>query len=517
MQSIDIEYGRVASKAASAKPRWSRLLPVWNVSASWLSMLVSTAGGFIVTPALLGALGEVNYGIWLLVTSFIFQLRILDLGISNGTMKFTAGAYERGDSRELTSVWTTSFLLFGVAAFLTLGATNVLMVVLPSVYPASLGKHGDIILALGVSTALELLLRPYAASVRARSLFFLCDTVETVSYGLFKLGLGLYFAGTGSMSLTLLCGITVAETVFRNVVVAAAALKFAPWTRRLSPRAADRATLVKLARYGSAALIINLADVLRFQIDSAVIGGFMPGALENISIYSIGMRLVTTASFSIGIIGAVLIPRFSGLSEKGDAAGLTRLLDRTNLISGLFTGYLFINIAALGPDLLALWIDKPWVSQSSTIMLLMLPSYYVMQLHGPVASLLAGSGKLRGQTAITVAEALANVALSVALVRPFGIYGVCLGTAIPMVLVRGIAFPIVVKKELGIGVLRYYRTHLPTMAISAVYSIVIIAARFIPIHGFLSLIAAGVANTLFFAVLVLLFIPDARQLAATRR
>jgi hypothetical protein len=116
-----------------------------------------------------------------------------------------------------------------------------------------------------------------------------------------------------------------------------------------------------------------------------------------------------------------------------------------------------------------------------------------------------------------VAEALANVALSVALVRPFGIYGVCLGTAIPMVLVRGIAFPIVVKKELGIGVLRYYRTHLPTMAISAVYSIVIIAARFIPIHGFLSLIAAGVANTLFFAVLVLLFIPDARQLAAARR
>ncbi|WP_437913997.1 lipopolysaccharide biosynthesis protein [Sorangium sp. So ce302] len=517
MQSIDVEYGQAASKPVSVASRWSRLLPVGNVSASWLNTLVSTAGGFIVTPALLGALGEINYGIWLLITSFIFQLRILDLGMSNGTMKFTAGACERGNNRELTSVWSASLLLFGAAALLTLGVTNVLMMVLPSVYPASLGKHRDIILALGVGTALELLLRPYAACLRARSLFFVCDATETVSYAVFKLGLVLYFAATGSMSLALLCGITVTEVVFRNVVVASAALKLAPWTRRLTPRAADRATLVKLTRYGGATLLINLADVLRFQIDSAVIGCFMPGALENISIYSIGIRLVTIAWYSIGVIGAVLIPRFSGLSEKGDAAGLTRLLERANLVTGLFTAYVLVNIAALGPDLLALWIDKPWISQSSTVMLLMLPSYYVMLLHGPAASLLAGSGKLRGQMSITAVEAIANVALSVALVRPFGIYGVCLGTAIPMMLVRGIVFPIVVKKELGIGVLRYYRTHLPTVAIAAVYSIVIVAARFLPIHGLLSLIAAGVANTLFFAVLVLAFIPEARQLIATRR
>ena len=383
-----------------------------NVVAGQLNTAIFTAGSLIVTPAVLFGLGDAKYGGWLLINSFIAYLRMLDLGTSAGTVKFGAGAYKRDDPDDLRRVLDTSAAMFLALAGLAAVATCILALVLPAAYPDLVGGEGWTIAILGGSLVIDLAFRPFSASLRMRSLHFVHDTMETICYCVFKLALVLYFAYAHELSYRVLALLTLGELGTRIILVAISTLIIAPASRHMNPFRAQRAMVRKLATMGAAVSIIMVADIVRFQLDAGVLGTFMPDSPESISIFGIGTRLLSIAYAAIGVIGNVLVPRFSGLSEVGDRAGMMALLRRASLAQGLVSSLVLVGIGVLGPHFLQLWLHKPWIPQASQILLMMLPAYYVALLAGPGSALLMGGGKLRGLTILTATEALANLGLS---------------------------------------------------------------------------------------------------------
>src|SRR5262249_30985292 len=152
--------------------------------------------------------------------------------------------------------------------------------------------------------------------------------------------------------------------------------KILPLARTLNPFRADLDMAKKLGAMAAAVSIITVAEIFRFQIDSAVIGYFKPESPLDISIFGVGTRLGSIAYTAIGVIGSVLMPRFSGLSETGDKEGVMNLLRKANLSTGLVASLILVNLAALGPQFLLLWLKKPWVETSGHLLLIMLPAYY---------------------------------------------------------------------------------------------------------------------------------------------
>jgi O-antigen/teichoic acid export membrane protein len=493
-----------------AKKRPSRLLPVANVTVAQINMALSTAGSFLVTPAMLAGLGDDHYGGWLLINSFISYMRFLDLGTSAGTVKYGAGALERGDEGDLRKVLNSTSAIFATVGTLALIGSIGLAFVLPRVYPTIAGDQSGTILMLGAALAFDLYTRIFAASLRIRSLFFVYDTVEVVAFLIFKLGLLLYFAYRDGLSYTLLAILTLAETIFRNGIIVGAAMFLSPFVRRLNPFAPARDMIAKLTKMGIAMSLIHVADILRFQVDSGVIGYFMPESPVSISIFGVGTRLASIAYTAIGVIGAVLMPRFSGLSETGDKKGVKSLLQNSSLATGLTSSLVLVNIAVLGPHFLELWLKKPWVPTSGNILLIMLPAYYVALLSGPSAGLLVGRGQLRGLTVITIGEAVFNFVLSVALVKPFGIYGVAIGTVIPMIVVRGVLFPLLLKKEIGLLPSEYVRMHARPVLLGLVYLVLVGGLAFVPLVSYARFLALGAASVVVFFVLLVVAVPEAR-------
>jgi O-antigen/teichoic acid export membrane protein len=491
----------------------SKLIPVVNVLMAQLNLVVAMVGSFVITPRILDALGDSAYGGWLLVTSMVLYIRMLDLGVSTGAMKYGAGAEGRGDESDLTRVFNTT-----AAVFLTVGAAAVvitlaLTVILPRAYPGVLAGQGVTILILGSAVAIDLGFRTYASALRARSLFFVNDLVETITYSIFKLGLVLYFASHG-LSYRILALLTLAESVGRNIIVIIAALRASPVTRHLHPFRADRAMLKKIGSMGGAMTILRAADIVRFSIDAAVIGYYMPKQPEAISIFGIGSRLASMAYLVIGVIASVMVPRFSALSESRDEHGVAGLLAKTSLVTSLATSYVLVNLAVFGTGFLDLWLDKPWIDESGAILLILIPGYAIALLSGSAANLLVGRGMLRGQTILTVAEAIANFVLSVILVRPLGVYGVALGTTIPMVIARGIAFPRLIHGVLGIDTWQYVKMNGRGIIVAIVHFAAIFALRYVPITSYGRLVALGLASTAVFVAIALAVVPEARAVAA---
>lgn len=485
----------------------STRLPALNVSMSWASQLVAIAGSFVVTPVLIHGLGEALYGAWVLINAFTSQLRALDLGMSAGTLKFSAGALARGDWQRLRRIHSSSVAMFLLAASVALLATGALAHLLPRAFPEALAGQRAVILVLGAAVSLDLLLHPQVAGLRSRSYYFIPDFVELVAYSIFKLGLVLYLARTG-LSLQVLCLLILGESVARNLAVSLSGLALCPWTRHPGKSLVDRGMLRTLAAYGGGMFLINLGEIVRFQLDAAVIGYFLTA--EAIAVYSIGVRLIHVAYQAIGVIGAVAVPRFSGLHEGGDRQGYERLLGRANLVTDLAAAYFLVNIALLGLPFLRLWIGKPWVEEAFQVTLIMLPAYFVGLLSGPGVSLLVGAGKLRGLTTLTLVEAGCNLGLSVMLVRWLGLYGVCLGTAIPMAVFRGLVFPLVLRRHVEVPVGTYYRSHMKGVALAVAYALLVLPVQGLELRSARSFVAAGLATTAVFAALLLLALPEAR-------
>jgi len=493
-----------------------KLQHVANVVVSQLNTAIVMAGSFVVTPAILFGLGDAHYGGWLLINSFISYMRFLDLGTSSGTVKFAAGANERGDAADLRRVFDTSTAMFLVLGALALGATLGLAFTLPRLYPTIAGDQATTILVLGIGMTVDMCLRPFAAALRMRSLFFVYDALEIVTYSIFKLGLVLYYAYGPGLSYRVLAFLTLGETVVRMLVVTVAAFFVSPAVRRINPLRAERSMVRKLATMGAAVSIIMIADIVRFQVDAAVIGWFMPESPESISVFGVGTRLASIAYTAIGVIGAVLMPKFSGLSETGDKEGLMKLLRRGSSSTGLVSSFVLVNIAVLGPSFLALWLKKPWIAESSRILLVVLPGYYIALLTGPSAGLLVGKGKLRGLTTLTVVEALANFVLSVALIRSMGILGVALGTAIPLAVFRGLVFPLLLKKEIALAPLDYARMHARAVGIGLAYLGLVGGLAWVPLTSYARFVGLGLASSVVFAALALGLVPEARA-AVLRR
>jgi O-antigen/teichoic acid export membrane protein len=174
------------------------------------------------------------------------------------------------------------------------------------------------------------------------------------------------------------------------------------------------------------------------------------------------------------------------------------------------SSFVLVSVAVLGPHFLALWLDKPWIGESSKILLLLLPAYFVALLSGPASALLMGRGKLRGLTVLTVVEAAVNLGLSIALIFPFGIYGVALGTAIPLVFFRGIVFPYLLWKEIGFTPREYAQMHAPAIAVGLVLLVVVGGIAWVPVHTWPRLVALGLGVLVAFLALSVVLVPDAR-------
>lgn len=483
---------------------------------SQLDTAVVTAGSFVVTPAVLHGLGDAAYGGWLLVNSFIGYMRLLDLGTSAGTVKYGAGAEGRGDAKDLARIMSTSSAIFALLALLALLTTLALTRILPRLYPNVATDQAPTILMLGGAMVIELSFRPFGAALRIRSMHWVHDAVEIGTYSVFKLGLVLWLSHRGELSYPTLALLTLGETAARAGVCFLAALYVSPAARKINPFRARLATARKLSSMGAAMSIIMVADIVRFQLDAGVIGYYVPDSPQSISIFAIGTRLASISYTAIGVIGAILMPRFSGLSEGGDEKSTTELLRSSSLVTGLVASFVLATLAVLGPSFLDLWLHKPWVKTSGRILLIVLPAYYVALLSAPSAGLLVGRGKLRGLTVLTVVEALANVALSVALVTRLGVFGVALGTAVPLAFFRGVVFPMLLKDVLGMTARDYLRMHSRAVSLGAIYLAIVSGIAFVPVTSYERLVALSLACASVFGLLVIGGVAEVRAAVALR-
>ncbi|MDQ3815296.1 MAG: flippase, partial [Armatimonadota bacterium] len=424
-----------------------------NVLMNWLSFAATIVTGFFMSPFLVRHLGDSHYGVWILLGSLVGYLGLLDFGIHPSIVKRVAEFRARGDQEAINRLVTGGLAVFTVLSIVSLALTGALAIFFNDLFhtPVADNTIAILVLIVGLNFAINLPASVFIGVLRGYQRYDL-DAAVTSFVILSRCVFIIWFIlqGYGLLALAIL---TFAFDMARLVYLIHRVFRINS-DIHVAREHLDWQETRQLLGYSSHFFLITLGTQLNFVTDSIVIGLFLPTA--SVTLYFIANRLVTYLRDLVVEMTGVLMPAISDLHASQDDTRVREL----HVISTKYTLLISLPVAAIllimGDTFIALWIGPGY--QTSALILRILTIAIMAHLIGlPTASVLTGLGQHRVIARFTIAQALANLILSLLLVKPFGLRGVAMGTLISMVGFMLVTMPVYFRHYLKLPIGDYLR------------------------------------------------------------
>jgi O-antigen/teichoic acid export membrane protein len=240
---------------------------------------------------------------------------------------------------------------------------------------------------------------------------------------------------------------------------------------RISPALANFQSVKELFHYSWYSLIVQLSDQLRFSIDGWMVGIFV--GISAVTHYAIGSRLSQAfLALLIAILG-ILSPWFSQLWGTSDLNGIRRVFVLGTRASATISTIIACTLILYGRPFIVSWMGTAYLDAYWPLVLLVTAIFFdVSQI--PSVSYLYGVSRHRFLAFLTLAEAIANVALSTYWARKYGLLGVALGTLVPIAVAKLFIQPAYVCRHLQLSLKTYYFDLLGRSAVPTALSSILI-------------------------------------------
>jgi len=471
-----------------------------NVGSNWIVTVMTVVAVYFLTPYTIHKLGDDGYGTWILISAITGYLGLLVLGVPMASVRYFAQHVAKGDVNKLNEAigsCTALYLLLGAIA-LVVGAGMYLFFMHTYDIPATL--HGDARWAFGlmvlfVSVGFVGLL---PNGVLAAHDDFVPRNIIRLWGVLLRLVLTLGLLALRA-SLTALALVQVACLVFDFGLCWLLVRRRYPATRiRLADF--DWGMTRAIFAFSLYVLVLNAGARLSFETDAIVIGAFMNvGSIPHFTVAN--SFIIYLMEFLIAI-AAVVMPTATRLQAQGKSAELREIFLKWSKIALSLTLAAGLFLIVLGPRFIAWWVDPTFEQPAGEVLQILMVSYLIfLPVRGVALPILMGLGKAGWPTIAFLVAGLLNLGLSVLLVRPLGLAGVALGTAIPNVLFAAVVC-VQACRALDMPVGGYVRYVVPRAALGAlpVLGLLLWFRLGLDVRSLGGLVAAGIAMVLVFSV-----------------
>lgn len=385
---------------------WSTLVTIWG-----------TAVSLMLTPFLVGRLGEQTYGLYLLLLSISGLLGVLDLGLGEATLRYVAFYYGRHDLAGINRVLGATLSVYsitGLAGWALLASGAPWIVQLLSIPVAEQAQACSLLRLVAISLGLSFPLGALGAIPQAAQRYDLSSQLTILQSVLQTVGSVLIVLGSGSLYGLLLW----------NIVLALEQLALNSWIAhwlipgvRLWPLP-TRAGLREVFSYGFFSLATQLLGLIWEQADKLLLGSFISTA--SVAYLTVPKSLAFRLSYALNATSGPLLPRFSALQEHAELQRLYRLATWCTSCAAVM---LFVPLTVLMPDFLRLWINPAFAAQSAWIGQVLAFSCLLRGIYIPFQPLFRGLGKPHYITLIYLGSGLTSLLLNVMLISRFGLAG----------------------------------------------------------------------------------------------
>ncbi len=436
-----------------------------SVVANWAGLGVNALLSLVLTPILVRGLGNLYFGMFMLVASVLDSCWLLDFGMRSAMFRFLARHRGSGERKELDCTFASGMVIACCSAGLILLAAVIAVYVAPRFFAVALSQRPifrTLLLLCGGSVAaafLSQILGTYLCAFRRFDFY----NLNSASNGILRavliiVALRLHGGVLAVAAITLGCSLLSLLASSRLVRVADPALT-------LSLRNISKTRIRELLGFSGNAFLGTLGDQLRFFIDSVVIGRVL--GIAYITPFVIPGRLMVLFR-ELGLsLASPLAGVMSEIAGRKDHDALRASFLRATRLCLLLSLFVSLLLVVNGAALIRFWVG-PGYASSYPLMLVMLSGYFLMLGQQPSVDLFLAQGRHRLRGWWNLGEGVANLGLSVYWGMRYGLVGIAMGTAAPMIFVQLFIQPWYALRTIGLRPSRYLREALLGPALVAV-------------------------------------------------
>lgn len=463
--------------------KFEKIQIIKNVGSSWFSLGVNVLVGIFLSPFILHRLGDAAFGIWVLIFSITGYYGLFDLGIRSSIVRYVSKFTATKEQEALARLINTSLFSYTCVGVLTLLITLAGSFYIDLIFRIPAEFHATarwLFLMVGTSVALGFPLGVFGGILEGLQRFYVLNWTNLAST-LVRAALIVHFLNRGHGLLTIAL-ITISLPMLTALIRGVIVLRFLSIPFGL--RYVDRSAFREMVNYSGVTFMIIVSGQLRFRTDEIVIGTFISSAA--ITYFNIGARIVDYAGQVVHGLAQIFIP----MSSQSEATGNMERLRKIFIAGNRFCAFTIFPICAiliiLGKSVIEAWVGGKYVAQSYPVLLIMLIPSTLMLAQAASGRILFGMGRHRTLAIVTLVEGVANLILSILLVRPYGIVGDAVGTAIPLTCTMVFFMPFHLCRQLGIRVRAFLRQAylLPLMLCIPLVTVLILMQRWFVAHNY---------------------------------
>jgi len=202
----------------------------------------------------------------------------------------------------------------------------------------------------------------------------------------------------------------------------------------ISPKLFCRHRLREVTGFSVYASLIDWANKLNYQLDTVVIGAFIGSGA--VAVWAPAERIISGTQRLTNQLNGVLFPTIVDSDVTKQQERLQQILLQGTRLSLVMVVPLTAALILLADPLVHAWLRDKAASVAGTIPIIQILSISVAIRVGNATgtTILKGAGQHRMLAFVNLGTGLANLAMSIALIKPFGLPGVAYGTLIPIAL-----------------------------------------------------------------------------------
>jgi O-antigen/teichoic acid export membrane protein len=470
----------------SMKAAMRKIEIIKNVSASWFALGVSILVGIFLSPFILHRLGNMAYGAWVLAFSVTGYYGLFDLGIRSALIRYVSTYIATNNRDALLRLVNTSLALYTAIGTAAMVATLFVSYYVGSLFrmPADFLPTARLLfLMVGSAVALGFPAGVFGGILEGMNRFYfvnLTNLVATLIRALLIV-VALYH-GYGLLTVAI---ITVSLPLIGAVVRAAIVLHLLPL--KFGWRYIDRSCLREIAQYSSVTFMVMIAYKLRFKTDEVIISTFV--SVAAVTFFSNADRLLDYTAEVVSSLSQIFVPLSGQFNAQGDMNQMRKLFVAGNRACALIVFPISATLIILGKSVITAWVGARYVTASYPVMICLLIPYTFSLAQDVSGRILFGMARHKSLAWVTGMEAIANLTLSIFLVRRFGIVGDALGTAIPLSCTALFFVPRHLCRVLNIRLLAYLREAFtfPVVLVAPTVGILLLMRRWFFARNYLEL------------------------------
>jgi len=424
-----------------------------NILANWGSYLIGTIIGFLMMPFVVDKLGDIRYGVWILIMNMIGYLGLLDFGVSGSIAKYVAEYQARKDKEGLDRVCSTAFfiyLFFGALAFLGSIAISLHLLPLFKIPAEHLRETQYVAVIVGLEIALTLPISFFSGYMRGMQRY---DVLAGIALGVNLVRSGftilLLLRGHGLIALALLHVFTAIGSGIIKIVYV---VRKSP-DLRIKYGLVNREKISMVVNYSVHIFLYYIATRLIFAIDTLIIGYFLTA--QAVTFYAIPQRLIEYLRVLIMATGVVL-PTASHFDATGELEKIKGILIKGTKYSLIIALPVGIAYGIVGEEFLGLWMGPKYASPCYPVLLVLSIGILAHISQFTAIQVLQGINRHKFTAQSAVAEGVVKFTLCYLLVGDYGNLGVAIGTSIPMLLNNLVVIPLYACRSIRIPLKEYF-------------------------------------------------------------